>query len=125
MSEVFNPSMMRSPPAGDGDPGQLGDTAESRHEKRLEALNRQIAQLEAENVAEREWTMKGEVSSKQRPVNSLLEQDLEFENVAKTVPQVTAEVTASLEDRIKNRILDVSPFLSTSRQRLIGHVFTG
>lgn len=81
-------------------------TGESRYERRVRALRKQIDELEAENVATREWTMRGEAKSRERPINSLLEEDLDFEQMAKVVPIVTAEATASLEERIKKRILD-------------------
>lgn len=81
---------------------------QSRHERRMAALEEQIDQLEQENVAEREWAMRGEVGSRARPVNSLLEEDLEFDQVAKVVPVVTEETSQTLEDKIKKRILDVS-----------------
>jgi U3 small nucleolar RNA-associated protein MPP10 len=73
----------------------------------MERLSAQIAELEAENVGEKEWTIRGEAHSRGRPVNSLLEEDLEYENIGKVVPVVTEEKTASLEDKIKQRILDV------------------
>lgn len=50
----------------------------------------------------------GEATSRSRPVNSLLEEDLEFERVMKVVPVVTEERVSSLEDTIKKRILEVS-----------------
>jgi U3 small nucleolar RNA-associated protein MPP10 len=81
---------------------------QSRYEQRMSALSEQIAELEAENVAEREWAMRGEINSRARPINSLLEEDLEFDQVAKVVPVVTEESSLTLEDKIKKRILDVS-----------------
>ena len=48
----------------------------------------------------------GEATSRSRPSNSLLEEDLEFERVMKAVPVVTEEVVQRLEDRIKARILE-------------------
>lgn len=80
--------------------------AESRQEARLAAISEQIAELEAENVAEREWNMRGEANSRSRPLNSLLEEDLEFDQVAKVVPVVTEESALTLEELIKKRILD-------------------
>ena len=53
----------------------------------------------------------GEASSRARPENSLLEQDLDFEHAGKVVPTVTEESVASLEELIKRRILDVSALL--------------
>lgn len=81
---------------------------QSRYEARMAALSEQIAELEAENVAERDWTLRGEAKSRDRPVNSLLEEDLEFDQVAKVVPVVTEESSLTLEEKIKKRILDVS-----------------
>ena len=80
----------------------------STHEQRLAELSKQIASLEAENVGDKDWTMIGEANARSRPQNSLLEEDLEFEHAAKQVPIITEEVTKSLEDRIKARILEVS-----------------
>ena len=76
------------------------------HEKRMVALSKQIAELEAENIGPKDWALMGEAGSKSRPQNSLLEEDLDFERVIKPVPVVTQEVVRSLEDRIKSRILE-------------------
>ena len=74
------------------------------HERRMAMLREQIEQLENENVAKKDWVLMGEASSKSRPQDSLLQEDLEFERAAKTVPIITEEVVASLETRIKSRI---------------------
>ncbi|SPO23631.1 related to MPP10 - component of the U3 small nucleolar ribonucleoprotein [Ustilago trichophora] len=78
----------------------------STHEKRVAALKEEIARLEDENVAKKDWTLMGEAGTRARPQDSLLEQDLEFERAAKVTPQVTEEMTESIEDLIKRRILD-------------------
>ena len=78
----------------------------STYEKRMAALREEIASLEAENVGKKDWTLMGEATSKSRPQNSLLEEDLEFERVMKSVPVITEEVVHSLEERIKSRILE-------------------
>lgn len=72
----------------------------------MQALQEQITELEAENIAKKDWTLMGEATSRSRPQNSLLEEDLEFERVMKAVPVVTEEVVQSLEERIKARILE-------------------
>ncbi|KAG0273960.1 U3 snoRNP protein [Linnemannia exigua] len=77
----------------------------SKHEKMQRKMREQIDALEQENVAAKDWTKKGEASSSDRPLNSLLEEDLEFETVAKPIPVITAESTQTLEDMIKERIL--------------------
>ena len=77
----------------------------SNHERRRAALMEEIRKLEAANVAKREWTLSGEARAADRPMNSLLEEDLEFERAGKPVPVITAEVSESIEELIKRRIL--------------------
>ncbi|KAG5984649.1 hypothetical protein E4U55_003870 [Claviceps digitariae] len=77
----------------------------SAHERRQAKLAEEIRQLEAASVAKREWTLSGEAAAADRPVNSLLEQDLDFEHVGKPVPVITPEISESIEDLIKRRIL--------------------
>lgn len=80
----------------------------SSFEKQQQLLQAEIAKLEAELVAEKKWTMKGEVRSRDRPVDSLLDDEeaplLEFDRTAKPVPAITEEVTDSIEDLIKRRV---------------------
>ncbi|CDZ97200.1 U3 small nucleolar ribonucleoprotein (snoRNP) subunit-Mpp10p [Phaffia rhodozyma] len=82
------------------------DAPMSTHAKRLAALSQQIAALESENAAPKPWALAGEASSKSRPINAILEEDLDFETVGKQVPIVTEEKVKGLEDKIKQRILD-------------------
>ncbi|KAK2596627.1 U3 snoRNP protein [Conoideocrella luteorostrata] len=77
----------------------------STHERRQAKLAEEIRQLEAASVAKREWTLSGEATAVDRPMNSLLEQDLDFEHVGKPVPVITPEVSESIEELIKRRIL--------------------
>lgn len=85
-----------------------GNKNMSTFEKQQQKLQEEIAQLEAELVAEKKWTMKGEVRSKDRPMDSLLNDDevpsLDFERTSKPVPVITDQVTESIEDLIKRRI---------------------
>lgn len=68
-------------------------------------LSSQIASLEQENVGPKDWATMGEAQSRDRPVNSLLEEDLDFERMGKVAPAVTEETTRTIEDLIKQRIL--------------------
>lgn len=72
----------------------------------MASIRDEIATLEAENVSKKDWTLMGEATSRTRPHNSLLEEDLDFERVTKAVPVITQELVHSLEARIKARILD-------------------
>lgn len=78
----------------------------SAHDRRLAELQREISRLESENVGAKDWTLAGEASSRARPKDSLLEEDLEFEQSAKPTPTITIERTESLEELIKRRILE-------------------
>jgi U3 small nucleolar RNA-associated protein MPP10 len=78
----------------------------SKFEREQLRMQKEIERLEAENMAEKEWTMKGEVSSKARPKNSLLEEDLDVDIAAKPVPVITEETTKTLEELIIQRIKD-------------------
>ena len=98
-------------PSDDEDVDMDGDPADpmnrrSSHQKRQAALTDEIRKLETENVAKKQWVMTGEAKARDRPLNSLLEQDLDFERSGKPVPVITQEVTEGLEDMIKRRILD-------------------
>ncbi|KAI0472950.1 U3 small nucleolar ribonucleoprotein complex, subunit Mpp10 [Xylariaceae sp. FL0804] len=103
----------------------------SAHERRQAKLAEEIRKLEAANVAPKKWAMSGETKAPERPMNSLLEEDLDFEHVGKPVPVITAEVSESIEDMIKRRILaqdfdevirrrpESSEFQSTTRRGLV------
>ncbi|KAH7094500.1 Mpp10 protein-domain-containing protein [Paraphoma chrysanthemicola] len=77
----------------------------STHERRQAKIAEEIRKLEAANVAKREWQLSGEARAADRPLNSLLEENLEFERAGKPVPIVTAEVSEDIEALIKRRIL--------------------
>ncbi|KAI1306176.1 Mpp10 protein-domain-containing protein [Xylaria venustula] len=77
----------------------------SSHERRQAKLAEEIRKLEAASVAQKEWTMSGEAKAVERPMNSLLEEDLDFEHAGKPVPVITPDINESIEDLIKRRIL--------------------
>jgi len=77
----------------------------SAHERRQAKLAEEIRKLEAASVAKREWALSGEAQAADRPMNSLLEEDLDFEHVGKPVPVITPEVSEGIEELIKRRIL--------------------
>ena len=77
----------------------------STHERRQAKIAEEIRKLEAANVAKRQWQLSGEARAADRPLNSLLEENLEFERAGKPVPLVTAETSEDIEALIKRRIL--------------------
>lgn len=77
----------------------------SAHERRQAKLAEEISKMESELVAKRAWVLSGEANAASRPVNSLLEQDLDFEHAGKPVPVITEEVSEEIEDLVKRRIL--------------------
>ncbi|KAG5056722.1 hypothetical protein GLYMA_05G038800v4 [Glycine max] len=78
----------------------------SAHEKQLEKIQSKIEQMEKANIEQKAWTMQGEVTAAKRPKNSALEVDLDFEHNVRPAPVITEEVTASIEDIIKKRIIE-------------------
>ncbi|KAL5813858.1 hypothetical protein ACOSQ4_024499 [Xanthoceras sorbifolium] len=78
----------------------------STHEKQLKKLQSEIEKMEKANLDTKTWTMQGEVTAAQRPKNSALEVDLDFQHNVRPAPVITEEFTASLEEMIKKRILE-------------------
>jgi U3 small nucleolar RNA-associated protein MPP10 len=77
----------------------------SNHERRRAGLLAQIRELEAINISQRPWVLAGEAQAKDRPVNALLEEELDFENAGKPLPVVTAEMSEDTVQMIKRRII--------------------
>ncbi|KAI8636296.1 U3 small nucleolar ribonucleoprotein complex, subunit Mpp10 [Parasitella parasitica] len=90
----------------DSDAEQEDGQEHSAFQKQQARLQAQIEEYEEENIQDKHWTLRGEAAAKSRPVNSLLEEDLEFEHANKPVPVITQESTNTLEEMIKKRILD-------------------
>ncbi len=88
----------------EGAPSDANDRRSS-HQRRQAALTAEIRHLEAASVAKRDWTLSGEARAADRPINSLLEEDLDFERAGKPIPVVTQEVSEDIEALIKRRIL--------------------
>jgi U3 small nucleolar RNA-associated protein MPP10 len=89
----------------EGDDG--GPPAATAPRERVRAkLAAQVAALEAEALAPKPWTMRGEVAGKDRPQNSLLSAEVDAPQAAKLAPPVTEHATVALEDMIRQRIAD-------------------
>ncbi|ODQ81306.1 hypothetical protein BABINDRAFT_160668 [Babjeviella inositovora NRRL Y-12698] len=76
----------------------------SSFQKHQKLIQEEITKLEEEAVAVKKWSMRGEAKARDRPMDSLLEEELEFERTAKPVPVITKESTESLEEMIRRRI---------------------
>ncbi|KAL8711375.1 MAG: hypothetical protein Q9220_004272 [cf. Caloplaca sp. 1 TL-2023] len=90
----------------DTNPDDPRSSRRSNHERRQAKLVEEIRRLEAASVAKRDWTLSGEARAADRPMNSLLEEDLEFERAGKPVPVITNEVSEDIEALIKLRIIN-------------------
>ncbi|XP_072973788.1 M phase phosphoprotein 10 [Typha angustifolia] len=78
----------------------------STHEKEIQKMRSKIDEMEKANLEPKSWTMQGEITAAKRPKNSALEVDLDFEHNVRPAPVITEEVTASLEDLIRKRIVE-------------------
>ncbi|XP_060892683.1 U3 small nucleolar ribonucleoprotein protein MPP10 [Labrus mixtus] len=80
--------------------------SKSSFERRQEKMSEKIDELEKAALAAKPWQLSGEVTAQTRPENSMLEEDVEFEQVSRTAPSMTEETTLQLQDIIKQRIKD-------------------
>ncbi|XP_067952164.1 U3 small nucleolar ribonucleoprotein protein MPP10-like [Watersipora subatra] len=78
----------------------------SDYERRTEKLRERITAMEEEALADKPWQLKGEVTAKARPENSLIQEAVEFDSNVAPVPVVTMETTQNLESLIIQRIKD-------------------
>ncbi|MCI4393191.1 hypothetical protein PGIGA_G00154500 [Pangasianodon gigas] len=78
----------------------------STFEKRQEKMAEKITELEKAALAEKPWQLTGEVTAQTRPENSMLEEDVDFDQASRIAPAVTEEMTLQLEEIIKQRIKD-------------------
>uniref|UniRef100_A0A672Q685 U3 small nucleolar ribonucleoprotein protein MPP10 n=1 Tax=Sinocyclocheilus grahami TaxID=75366 RepID=A0A672Q685_SINGR len=80
--------------------------SKSSFEKRQEKMAKKIEELENAALSEKPWQLTGEVSAQTRPENSMLEEDVAFDQASRMAPAITEETTLQLEEIIKQRIKD-------------------
>ena len=84
---------------------KIDDLDEADYEAAVDSAKLDLfEQLEKDAVAEKKWALKGEVGAQDRPADSLLTEEVDFDRTAKPVPVITSEVTESLEQLIRRRI---------------------
>ena len=92
--------------SSDDEEKDLGEI-KSNFEIRTAKLKKEIKKMEEQAIMPKKpWQMIGEVNSIERPENSLLQEHLDYDNVAKQAPIVTEEVSRRLEDINMQRIKD-------------------
>ena len=62
-----------------------------------------MSTLEEAQLLEKPWQLQGEVLGRTRPVNSLLENELQFDQATKLAPTLTEESQASIDEIILAR----------------------
>ena len=70
--------------------------------------SKNISRIENKLVTKKEWQLRGEVRGMDRPVNALLDVDVDFETGLHSKIVITPEVNQSLEELIKRRIGDLA-----------------
>ncbi|OQR72854.1 U3 small nucleolar ribonucleoprotein MPP10-like [Tropilaelaps mercedesae] len=78
----------------------------STFQKNQKKLRQKIAKLEEHRLADKDWKMRGEISARNRPENSLMEEHLDFDHQTRQAPQITRTLTQKLEDWIVQRVKD-------------------
>jgi len=81
-------------------------TQSKHHESDINPESKKSDNLVDQALAEPNWQMKGETTGDKRPVNSLLQEVLAFDQVERQAPDITDEHTMTLEETIKQRIKD-------------------
>ena len=89
----------------DGDDDMAPKDGLTPFQQRQNKLTKKIKNIEDERLKPTHWSLAGETMQSARPENALLEEFLEFDHTQNARPLVTEEVTKSLEERLKRRIL--------------------
>lgn len=72
---------------------EKNDADKTENDLRQQRMRKRIEELEEKALAGKPWQLKGEITSSTRPKNSLLEEVLEFDSVARPPPLITERTT--------------------------------
>lgn len=100
--KVHKQNLLASDSDSDGEEKEV----KSSHELKEERLQKKISRLEEVAIGAKPWQMTGEVDAAARQINSLLEEHLDHDTMAKNAPIMTDEVAKKLEDIILQRVKD-------------------
>ncbi|CAL8247012.1 unnamed protein product [Lota lota] len=78
----------------------------SSFEKRQQKMAEKIRELEKVALSDKPWQLAGEATAQTRPENSILAENVDFDQTSRRAPAITEETTLQLEDIIKQRIKD-------------------
>ncbi|KAJ3594286.1 hypothetical protein NHX12_006617 [Muraenolepis orangiensis] len=78
----------------------------SSFEKRQEKMAEKIRELETVALSDKPWQLAGEATAQIRPENSILAENVDFDQTSRKAPAITEETTLQLEDIIRQRIKD-------------------
>ncbi|XP_022913796.2 U3 small nucleolar ribonucleoprotein protein MPP10 [Onthophagus taurus] len=78
----------------------------STFELREERLKNKTNVIEEIALSKKPWPMLGEIAAENRPINSLLEEVVEFDVGTRPAPVITEKTSLQLDDIIKQRIKD-------------------
>jgi U3 small nucleolar RNA-associated protein MPP10 len=87
--------------------GDAGLDAEELFDNLAYGVSRKnIARVEKKLIEKKEWQMRGEIRAVERPVNALLDVDVDFETGLQSKIIITKETNEKIESIIQQRILD-------------------
>eukprot|EP00871_Galdieria_phlegrea_P001478 jgi/Galph1/2330/GphlegSOOS_G1007.1 len=87
---------------------ELKHKSKNNSEQRIEddPVEKRIKELEEKLIEKKHWSMLGEVTASQRPVDSALDIDLDFDTTMKQSTQKSENNGSTLEDKIRQRIAE-------------------
>jgi U3 small nucleolar RNA-associated protein MPP10 len=85
---------------------KLAEKFLSSYEKQQKSSGELISALESKIIQPREWYLQGEKSARDRPADSLLDVELDYNRATREKQEITQEYTEKLEELIKRRIIN-------------------